>query len=119
VGLEDRGTTPCVNLFFDTWTLDTGAKYTTGCIGVFCLAIFFEYMKVLKRQLLGLRLMRRAPQWGKDVLTVFFYAAQLTISYFLMLAAMTYATELFCAMICGLTTGYTLFTLKSKDTIIY
>ena len=115
VALEDKGSTACVNLFFDTWTLDTKTKYVIGCLGIFFLAIFFEFLKVLKRLLLGLRFLRTAPQWLKDVISLLFYGAQLTISYFLMLAAMTYATELFCAMIAGLTVGHALFTLRSKS----
>lgn len=114
VATEDKGTTACVNLFFDSWTLDSKAKYVVGCLGIFFLAIFFEYMKVLKRQLMALRVVKRAPEYARDILTVLFYGGQLTISYFLMLAAMTYSTELFCAMISGLTVGYALFTLKSK-----
>ncbi|CAM9548268.1 unnamed protein product, partial [Ectocarpus fasciculatus] len=108
VATEDKGTTACVNLFFDSWTLDSKAKYVVGCLGIFFLAIFFEYMKVLKRQLMALRVVKRAPEYARDILTVLFYGGQLTISYFLMLAAMTYSTELFCAMISGLTVGYAL-----------
>lgn len=113
ISSEDRGSTACMNLFFDHWTLNSKLKYVFACIGIFALAVFFEYLKVLKRQLMGLSLMKRSPVWVKDAVSVLFYGCQLTISYFLMLAAMTYSTELFSAMICGLTLGYALFTLKS------
>ena len=114
ISSEDRGGTACVNLFFDTWTLDTKWKYIIASFGIFSLAIFFEYMKVLKRQLMSFSFMKRSPVLVKDAVSVLFYGGQLTISYFLMLAAMTYSTELFSAMICGLTVGYALFTLKSE-----
>lgn len=114
IALEKKGSTACVNLFFDDWTLDSKTKYTLGCLGIFFLAVFFEYMKVLKRQILALTFLKQSTMYVHDTVTVLFYGAQLTISYFLMLAAMTYATELFCSMIAGLTVGYALFSLKNK-----
>ena len=112
VATEKRGNTACLNLFFDSWTLDSKTKYVVGTIGIFFLAIFFEYMKVLKKLIMARRSIRKGSQYVRDLISIVFYGCQLTISYFLMLAAMTYSTELFCAMLSGLTVGYTLFTLK-------
>ena len=101
---DSQGSTPCVNLLFEEWTLDNEGKFAAGCLGVFFLGILIQYLTVLRastRKILN-PMHRRLGR-------VLAFGTQVVLSYFLMLVAMTYSVELFCMVVAGLTTGYALF----------
>lgn len=99
------GSMPCLNLFFETWTLDSPAKFVFGALFVFVLAAMTEGLSALRR---GVRRWM-GPGKRRKALSVATHAMQATMGYALMLAAMTYAAEMFLAVIFGMATGYALF----------
>eukprot|EP00566_Odontella_aurita_P000205 CAMPEP_0113547266 /NCGR_PEP_ID=MMETSP0015_2-20120614/12260_1 /TAXON_ID=2838 /ORGANISM="Odontella" /LENGTH=243 /DNA_ID=CAMNT_0000447801 /DNA_START=1 /DNA_END=732 /DNA_ORIENTATION=- /assembly_acc=CAM_ASM_000160 len=99
------GSMPCLNLFFETWTLDSPAKFVFGALFVFILAAMNEGLSALRR---GVRRWM-GPGKRRKALSVVTHAIQATMGYVLMLAAMTYAAEMLLAVICGMATGYALF----------
>ena len=91
-----------MNLLFPDWTLDSPWKLGLAWIGVLFLAI-------------GVQALTKARSWSYkqkrspllDALVVSLYGAQVVLSYFLMLIAMTYNVELFCAVSHSLTHWFT------------
>uniref|UniRef100_A0A6U2D2M1 Copper transport protein n=1 Tax=Pseudictyota dubia TaxID=2749911 RepID=A0A6U2D2M1_9STRA len=99
------GSHPCLNLFFEAWTLNSPAKFVFGALFVFVLAAMTEGLSALRR---GVRRWM-GPGPKRKALSVATHALQATMGYALMLAAMTYAGEMFLAVVCGMATGYALF----------
>jgi hypothetical protein len=100
----------CVNLLFESWTLDSRVKFGFACVGVFLLAALTQAVPLLRRACL------RLPESHLRALALtFLFGADKTVGYFVMLVAMTYSSELF-AMIClGLTAGFVAFHLLSGE----
>jgi len=103
----------CVILLFETWTLDSQAKYFVGCIGTILLGVSLEAIIYVRRK------------WAKTlpkgpVRNIFYslkvqmshgllYGVQLTVGYFVMLVVMTYSTPLFVCAVGGIVLGHVIF----------
>lgn len=110
MAFSDRGSVPCINLFFTSWTLDSELKFGFGCVGIFFMGILVQWMTMFRQQIKKGK--TKASMYTNAVFTVFIYGVQVMLSYFIMLAAMTYSAELF-AMVCvGLTVGYAAFHME-------
>eukprot|EP01033_Poteriospumella_lacustris_P010233 gene10233-7280_t len=108
----DDASVDCVNLLFDTWTLDTRVKFGFACLGVFLLAAATQALPLVRRWCLTAAWPSTMVRAGG--LTLLF-GVDKVVGYFVMLVAMTYSAELF-AMIClGLTAGYVVFHLVLGD----
>ena len=92
----------CLALYIDAFTLDTAAKFVAAIFGVLALGILAEALVAVRRS--------RAEKGvaGRCEAAVG-YGLQLALGYFLMLAAMTYAVELFVSAITGVALGHALF----------
>jgi hypothetical protein len=106
---EKKGSTACLNLFFKEWTLDTKTKYGFGCVGVFLLGVFVEFLSSFRRTLY--KTLRAGHL--RNVLLMLLHCSQVCLGYFLMLAAMTYNVEIFCMVLAGVGTGHALFNLQA------
>ena len=131
--------TECIALFFSSWVLDERWKFYIACIGVFLACICVQYIakfRIILRQsrsqpssgpinsLLKIPLLRSATAMVASsgnaddsklilyyILSLFAYAVQVILSYFIMLVTMTYSIELFCMVCAGLICGQALFNL--------
>lgn len=127
----------CLLLFFSDWTLDTRGKFMSACVGVFSMGLLVEYCTKVRRNLFRkvscavchskvrpvyLRLTLHMPlvfflmqRWStrRQVYLVCLHGLQVLLAYLLMLAAMSYSSEIFVSVILGLTTGYSIFNLAS------
>jgi len=110
MALRDSNKRYCVNLLFKEWTLDEGWKFALGCLGTILLGIFIEGLSYARRKLYD-------TSFGKQimgqVLLVLLHGVSVSLSYFIMLIAMTYNVELFCMVCVGLTLGYGFFNIKA------
>lgn len=50
-GLDDHN--ECVNLLFDTWTLNSSWKFAVACVGVFLLGVFLQSVPLWRNWLVG------------------------------------------------------------------
>lgn len=91
----------CVNLLFISWTLDSPVKLAIAWLGVFELGLLVQFMTKYRA-----RLSKKQGTWTVRAAVAAMYSIQLVFSYFLMLVAMTYNIELFCAVCAGLSVGY-------------
>lgn len=111
---QRRHTVPlCLNLFFESWTLDTETKFVLACLGVVLLAVAVEALGAFRRVRAAMReaacRKREKPSgWPHRLETAAVYGTQLVIGYFLMLAVMTYSSELFASAIFGIVLGHVL-----------
>lgn len=106
---DKKGSTPCVNLLFEEWTLDDETKFAFGCLGVVLLGVFIQYLTLLRGYTKSI-----VNESVRRLVRIFVFGVQVVLSYFLMLVAMTYSVELFCMVCVGLTLGYGLFHADSK-----
>lgn len=106
---EEKGDTACVNLFFTEWTLDNGTKYALGCMGIFLVGMFVEFLTFCRKKIV------KSFPWsiGRDVVMVVLHGTQVFFGYLLMLAAMTYNVELFVMVLLGVMAGYACFNLAA------
>ena len=107
---DEEGHSPCINVLFDTWTLDSAGKFTAACFGVLAMSIVVQYLQLLRGRTKSLV----ADPLRRRLLKIALFSVQLLFSYFLMLIAMTYSAELFSMVIVGLSIGYALFHSAEK-----
>jgi len=107
LGDSDRS---CLNLYFESWTLDSNGKFVAAMFGVLLLGIFAEWLPRYKRRLYG----KMKPDAFRSGVMSALHMTQLSIGYACMLAAMTYSVELFICLVAGLTIGFTLFMTKDE-----
>mmetsp|Transcript_26391 Transcript_26391/g.40856 ORF Transcript_26391/g.40856 Transcript_26391/m.40856 type:complete len:491 (-) Transcript_26391:129-1601(-) len=107
LGDSDRS---CLNLYFESWTLDSNGKFVAAMFGVLLLGIFAEWLPRYKRRLYG----KMKPDAFRLGVMSALHMTQLSIGYACMLAAMTYSVELFICLVTGLTIGFTLFMQKDE-----
>jgi Ctr copper transporter family len=104
-----RGSVECLNLLFVSWTLNSELKFALGCVGVFLISVFVQMMTHIRQKL------KKGGTKLKAVIssmaTVLLYGIQVALSYFIMLAAMTYSVEIFCMVCAGLTVGFAMFNI--------
>ena len=92
----------CLALYIDAFTLDTASKFVAAMFGVLVLGILAEALVAVRRS--------RAEKGVAGRLEASLgYGFQLALGYLLMLAAMTYAVELFISAITGVALGHALF----------
>ena len=92
----------CLALYIDAFTLDTAVKFIVAMFGVLALGILAEALVAFRRS--------RAEKGVAGRLEASLgYGCQLALGYFLMLAAMTYAVEIFISAITGVAIGHALF----------
>ena len=92
----------CLALYINAFKLDTAAKFIVACLGVFVLGVGAEALVAFRRS-------RAAKGVAGHLEASLGYGLQLALGYLLMLAAMTYAVELFVATVTGITIGHALF----------
>ena len=96
------GKNTCLTLYIDAFTLDTAVKFIVACLGVLALGILAEALVAFRRS-------RAEKGVAGRCEAAMGYGLQLALGYFLMLAAMTYAVELFISAITGVAIGHALF----------
>ena len=92
----------CLALYINAFTLDTAAKFIVACLGVVALGVGAEALVAVRRS-------RAEKGLAGRLEASLGYGCQLALGYFLMLAAMTYAVELFISAITGVALGHALF----------
>ena len=92
----------CIALYLDAFTLDTAVKIIVACVGVLALGILAEALVAFRRS-------RAEKGLAGRFEAAIGYGLQLALGYLLMLAAMTYAVELFVSAITGVAIGHALF----------
>lgn len=97
---------PCLNLYFPGWTLDTRGKFAGAMIGIVLLAVLTEGLSMIRFKLQNS--FKSQPQRRRWVLTGV-HGLQALTGYILMLATMTFSIELLLCVILGLGLGYGLF----------
>lgn len=107
VTAPQHGNAPCFNLWFEGWTLDSKAKFVVASFGVFFLGISIQLLTQFRT---NFSKSRNGGVFHKP-LSVILYGIQTTVSYFVMLIAMTYSAELFAMTCLGLTIGYGLINI--------
>ena len=120
--------TDCVILLFQTWKLDSAAKFAAAVLGTVALGIVCEALTWFRRTRMsaaaaaraprrgavaaGVRWLRAAPRRWRAAMALLF-TVQATLGYFLMLVAMTYQGELFIAVVAGLGLGHFTFNVSA------
>eukprot|EP01134_Creolimax_fragrantissima_P004720 CFRG4720T1 len=125
--------TTCIVLWFSSFILDSRTKVFLGVIFCFLLAVFHEYLSAYRRGLVYLQRLtahngsstspnektsllvcekiavpgRRNRQL--DITVAALYGVSITLGYLLMLAAMTYHSGLFIAVVLGFSCGQYMF----------
>jgi hypothetical protein len=107
IAISPTGSTPCVNLLFPDWTLDTSVKFGFACFGVVLFGIFIQFLTKHRREIA-----KRKKTWKVGVYTLWIYSVQIVSSYLIMLITMTYNVELFVCVCLGLIIGYGIFNLE-------
>ena len=103
----------CVILLFEPWVLDSALAFAFGVLGIFALGFLTEGLTFLRREHLAkAALLRTRPMTFRFVMA-FIFTVQVTLGYFLMLAAMTYQAELFVAVMLGLGIGHLTFNVTA------
>eukprot|EP01035_Chromulina_nebulosa_P020945 gene20945-27147_t len=97
----------CINLFFTTWTLDNSVKFAFACIGVLLMGIVWRLMFNLFGPLNNY--LDRVRRIGSR--------SHITLSYSLMLAAMTFSYELFFMVVSGITIGHVVNLLCFNESV--
>jgi hypothetical protein len=92
----------CLALYIDAFTLDTAVKFIVACFGVVALGVGAEALVAVRRS-------RAEKGVAGRCEAALGYGLQLALGYLLMLAAMTYAVELFISAITGVALGHALF----------
>ncbi len=111
ISSEKKGSTECVNYLFINWTLDNTVKYVFACFGTLFMGIFIQGIAHIRMKLSSNKTKNNIIK----LQIIIIYGVQMCFSYFLMLLAMTYSTELFCMVIIGLTIGYGVFHLNNNN----
>mmetsp|Transcript_13917 Transcript_13917/g.21704 ORF Transcript_13917/g.21704 Transcript_13917/m.21704 type:complete len:327 (-) Transcript_13917:67-1047(-) len=104
---------PCLNLFFPGWTLDTSGKFAGAVLGVLALAVVTEGVSkvryvIQRRFRQARRTSRRSPLQHRCAIASL-HTLQALLGYVLMLVTMTFSLELLFTVILGLGVGYFLF----------
>jgi hypothetical protein len=114
MAFSNRGSVPCINLLFTSWTMDTNLKFAFGCVGVFLISVTVQWMTMFRQKIKKGK--TKTSVYANSVFTVLVYGIQVVLSYFIMLAAMTYSVELFTMVCVGLTVGYAAFNMEQPAT---
>uniref|UniRef100_A0A7S2HDD7 Copper transport protein n=1 Tax=Helicotheca tamesis TaxID=374047 RepID=A0A7S2HDD7_9STRA len=103
--LASDPSTPCLNLFFSSWTLNTRGKFVAAMIAVLLLSVITEGMSAFRLQ------MRKTLKPGKTrkFLVVIMHGMQALLGYLIMLATMTFSIEMLLMVVTGIGIGYSAF----------
>jgi len=94
----------CVNLWFESWTLNSRGKFSVACLGIFSFGIAVEGLRYVQKEALR----RRSPAAVRIALR----GIQVAAGYLIMLVTMLYQAELFVMVVLGLTTGWAIFHMQ-------
>lgn len=100
---------PCVILFFNSWKLDSPAKFGGACVGVVWMGIILE-AAIFLRRILG-----RWRSTAVQVAKVALFGANLGLAYLYMLVVMTYCGELFLCALLGLMLGHAFWNVRNTQ----
>lgn len=106
---SDPYATSCFIYLFPSWVLDGSIKVFFACIGTICIGILIHYLTKLKTNIIRQHWFDTYSVTIRWSMVVFVYSIQIFLSYFIMLIAMTFNTELFIMVGVGLTIGYACF----------
>jgi hypothetical protein len=98
-------TAECVIFLFQDGNLNTPVKYAFATIGTILMAILTEYLFVVRREYIP----RVESKYTRIFCEFSVYLLQTTMSFILMLIAMTYSVPLFLAVVFGLSVGHHFF----------
>jgi len=99
-----KGGQPCLNLYFESWTLDSRNKFLFAMVCIVLLGVLTEFISKI-------RFIAQKTLCGKKrrIGITLLHGLQALVGYILMLATMTFSLELFCCVIFGLGFGYAIF----------
>lgn len=97
--------TPCINILFPSWTLDSRGKFIGAMAGVILLAIFTEAVSSFRLRVHG----KMNPGLTRKLITILLHGLQAFLGYILMMITMTFSIELLLCVCLGLGVGYFLF----------
>lgn len=95
----------CLNLFFESWSIDSPGKLVLACVIVALLGVTMEMVSLVRRQLPFKR--QRDIGYG-------FHGVNLCLAYLVMLVIMMYSLELFLSSLLGLVIGHILSTIITR-----
>ena len=105
-----KGESQCINLYFQSWTLDSVGKFVGAMIGVVLLGMSTEGISRYRH---NLNVKSRTASLGErkklSYIQTGLHGVHAFVGYILMLATMTYSMELLLSVILGLVVGYAVF----------
>jgi copper chaperone CopZ len=109
---------PCINLFFEGWTLNSAGKAWGGLVGLFLVAFLKEALTAARRvyfnkSLAAERTSGKRASVAGSAAVVLLYVLQLAVGNFIMLAVMTFSMDIFLTLMIGMGAGYAVFNLRS------
>mmetsp|Transcript_73965 Transcript_73965/g.176033 ORF Transcript_73965/g.176033 Transcript_73965/m.176033 type:complete len:772 (+) Transcript_73965:80-2395(+) len=107
---DERPHSPCLVMFFTEWKLDSHGKFFVALLGSIFAGVACEALLKLRVWQNGRKRVRKPLLAG--LCNVILYAVHRCVGYLAMLLAMTYQTEIFLAVLLGLSIGYGLFNMK-------
>ena len=105
-----RQHSPCLVIFLNSWKLDSGAKFALAVVGAILAGIVCE--GILKLRTVGQQRLPKDRPALSSIARILLYLLHRTVGYLAMLLAMTYQTEIFFAVLVGLSIGYAIFNLR-------
>lgn len=100
----------CLALWFKAWVVDSHAKFVISCLVVSLLCIAVEMLMWLNREWLTAKTVtQRFGVRGHQVFLWLVYLMQVTLGYFVMLAAMSYHWGIFLSVMLGMSVGHMIF----------
>ena len=105
-----KGESSCINLFFESWTLNTRGKFILGMLGVVLLGVGTEGISRIRHGVLNkARGCHPEEHLKYTLLQTGLHGLHAFSGYILMLATMTFSCEMMLSVIIGLMLGYYAF----------
>eukprot|EP00049_Salpingoeca_infusionum_P005865 m.98016 g.98016 ORF g.98016 m.98016 type:complete len:149 (+) comp13115_c0_seq7:223-669(+) len=122
-----------LQILFNSWETDNPTQYAFSCIAAMAFVVFHNFLKWVARRLdayltkkfddccatsliNGTRKTNKLTiPWYWEMVRAFLHMIQFTISYFIMLIAMTYNVGIFVSVMAGAFIGYFLFMRMSQS----
>ena len=108
--LGEADSTPCVVLFFDSWTLDSAGDLALGCFGVCLLGFLAEAVSALSRYAAKKRAIFGNVRGRLHRLAVgFCFLVRIVLAFLGFLAVVTFCAEIFLCLCLGFLLGHLAF----------